>query len=446
LSACAGSDPGTTTGAAGTSGAAGSGSGQAGTSGQAGSGSGQAGSGSGQAGSGSGQAGMGAAGTGNAAAGTSGGAGMGAAGTGSAAGMGAAGTGSAAGMGAAGAGSAAGTGGGVAKSLGCGQSPPGVDSTTGFKKHDIMVAGVDQAFIDKYPVNGGSQYNWTKRNYYVKLPAGYSPDKVYAVDAAGTGCGGNETSGSNGDYTLPPGTQMEAIQVGLSYVTSSAANPSCLAFTDDYVNTPEVQYLDAVATQVAKDYCIDKNKVFINGYSSGAWEAVLGGCTNADKYRAIGVQIGGGKRMKSPACMQKPAAAFFVVGLLDDGNPIGPLATPKNDSLGVVLARDEMLKRNGCVTPEFQIVDTCTTGAGVSPCAAGIQPGDTYSNVPHAMWDAAYPKCHVYTGCPAKYPVVWCPILVNHGNGPNPMGSDSTVVENYRRQGMWKFFMSLPPP
>jgi hypothetical protein len=145
--------------------------------------------------------------------------------------------------------------------------------------------------------------------------------------------------------------------------------------------------------------------------------------------------------------VQKPAAAFFVVGLLDDGNPIGPLATPKNDSIGSVAARDEMLKRNGCVAQDFQIIDTCTTRAGVSPCAAGVQPGDTYSNVPHAMWDAAFPKCHMYTGCPAKYPVVWCPLLVNHGNGPMPMGADGgTVVENYRRQGMWKFFMSLPPP
>jgi hypothetical protein len=310
-----------------------------------------------------------------------------------------------------------------------------------------MVAGVDPTFVSKYPVNAGSQYNWTKRNYYVKLPTGYSPDKVYAVDAAGTGCGGNETSGSNGDYTLPPGNgQTESIQVGLSYVTSSAANPSCLAFTDDYPNTPEVQYLDAVATQVAKDYCIDKNKIFLNGYSSGAWEAILGGCTNADKYRAIGVQIGGGKRMKGPACGTKPAAAFFVVGLLDSGNPIGPLATAQNDSLGSVLARDEMLKRNGCVAPDFQIVDTCSATAGVA-CAAGIANGDTYSNVPHTMWDAAYPKCMTYTGCPAKYPVVWCALQVNHGNGPNPMGADGgTVVENYRRQGMWKFFTSLPAP
>ena len=65
---------------------------------------------------------------------------------------------------------------------------------------------------------------------------------------------------------------------------------------------------------------------------------------------------------------------------------------------------------------------------------------------PHEMWDAAYPKCQKYSGCPAKYPVVWCPLAVNHGNGPNPMGGDAMVVEMYRRVGLWKFNMSLPAP
>ena len=53
----------------------------------------------------------------------------------------------------------------------------------------------------------------------------------------------------------------------------------------------------------------------------------------------------------------------------------------------------------------------------------------------------------MYTGCPPKYPVVWCPLNVNHGNGPNPMGTDGgAVLEGYRLQGMWDFFNSRPAP
>jgi hypothetical protein len=149
--------------------------------------------------------------------------------------------------------------------------------------------------------------------------------------------------------------------------------------------------------------------------------------------------------MKHPPIVNKPMAAMFIVGTRDEGNPIGPLANPLNDSIGSVAARDELLKRNGCVAQDFQIVDTCTDNPNFTlACTAGTLKGDTYSNVPHAMWNAKWPKCHMYTGCPAKYPVVWCPIDVNHGNGPNPTGGDQAVVESYRRDGLWTFFTSLP--
>jgi hypothetical protein len=330
-------------------------------------------------------------------------------------------------------------------SAGCNQPPDNGDASTKFTQKVIMVSGVDPAFVTKYPVNNGAQFNWTKRNYYVRLPAMYDITKAYAVDMEGTGCAGGETTGSSGEYSLPNVSgQQEAIQIGLSYVTSNSANPNCTAFTDDYVNSPEVQYIGAVVDSVLSKYCADKTKVFVHGYSSGAFESSMAGGANPDKVRAIGLQIGGGMRMKHPPYMTHPVAAMFVVGTLDQGNPIGPLATPLNDTIGSVAARDEILKRNGCVDAATPIVDTCAAGA-MLPCTAGVVNGDTYGSAPNTMWDAAYPKCHKYTGCPDKYPVVWCPLEVNHGNGPNPMGADGGMtVENYRRVGMWKFFSTLP--
>jgi hypothetical protein len=366
---------------------------------------------------------------------------------------GATGTGGAGGTGGA-AGGATGTGGTgmVVKSTGCGMAPAATDSMKNFIQKTIMISGVDPAFISMYPVNAGSQFNWTKRNYYVRLPANYDENKAYPVDMEGTGCNGPETSGSSGEYSLPnTPNQAEAIQIGLSYVTSMAANSNCSAFTDDYVNSPEPPYLNGVIDEVLSKYCADTGRVFIHGYSSGAFEASMAGGAVADKIRAIGLQVGGGMRMKHPPYKTNPVAAMFVVGTLDQGNPIGPLATPLNDTVGSVAARDELLKRNGCVASDFQIVDTCAHGIMVAmkepnplPCTAGILDGDTYSNVPHEMWDPLYPKCMKYSNCPAKYPVVWCPLDVNHGNGPNPMGADMTQIENYRRVGMWKFFSSLP--
>ena len=273
-------------------------------------------------------------------------------GTASAGGSGMAGT-----MGTAGAGTAN-------PSSGCGEMPDPTDSSTRFVKKDIMVTGVDPAFIAAHPPNAGSLYSWTKRNYFVQLPTGYDPNTPVAVDMAEGGCGGNETAGMYGDYTLPSVKgQTEALQIGLSYVPSSSVSSCAGDNVYGFVNSPEPEYIDAVIDDVSKRYCVDKNKIFINGFQAGASESIMAGCTNQDKVRAYGVQIGGKLTVQHPACMNKPVAAMFVVGLQDEGDPIGPLATTQNDSFGSTLARDELLKRNGCVAADFQIVDTCSATA-----------------------------------------------------------------------------------
>ena len=152
-----------------------------------------------------------------------------------------------------------------------------------------------------------------------------------------SGCGGTETVGSEGGYS-PLGTAgPDAGRADhLSYVLSTAANSDCggAIFADDFVNTPEPAYLQAVIKDVAARFCIDEARVFLSGYSSGAFETITLGCASSDILRGIGIQIGGGLRIKHPPCKPNPVAAMFVVGLQDTENPIGPLATPLHDSLG----------------------------------------------------------------------------------------------------------------
>lgn len=298
------------------------------------------------------------------------------------------------------------------RSAGCGMDPGGTDSQTSWVKHDIEVTGVDPAFVAKYAINAGMKYSWTHRNYFMRLPTNYDPNKAYPITIGGSGCGGPETVGSEGGYS-PLGTgagETEAIQVALSYVLSSAANSDCggAVFADGFVNTPEQQYLEAVVKDVQAKNCVDTKKVFLAGYSSGAFEAVTLGCANSDILRGYGVQIGGGLRIDHPAC-KGPIAAMYVVGLQDNDNPIGPLAQPKNNSLGTAPGRDELLTRNGCTGSE------------------------------HKPWDAAYPDCEIYTGCPAQYPVVWCAIQSGH----LPDAKDPAVGK-YRYDGLWKFWSTLP--
>jgi polyhydroxybutyrate depolymerase len=288
-------------------------------------------------------------------------------------------------------------------SAGCGKGPPAGDGSDSFVRHDLDVTGVDPAFVAAHPPQASLKpYDWTHRNYFLKLPAHYDENRAYPVSMGAPGCGGDKFSGNNGGLRALPNGQADAIEIGLSYVFDGGA-----CFADDYVNTPELPYFDALLREVESRYCVDRSRVFVDGFSSGAWETYLFGCARAGVVRGIGTAEGG-LRLTRPACTNVPVAAFLIAGLQDQENPIGPLATPKNDSYGSAPARDDILKRNGC------------TGTAQVP------------------WDPAFPKCLRYTDCPAEYPVVWCAIDDGHGPG-NPPGGP-----NYSGQGFWKFWSLLP--
>jgi hypothetical protein len=389
LGACAGGEEPQRTGAAGTSGAAGSGSGPAGTTGNGSGQAGTTGSGTGEAGIGGGEAGTtgggtgvagtsGAAGTNGGVAGTSGGE----AGTSGGAGV----TGKAGTGGAAGVAGAAGTGGGAAgtgaatgdlrhgKSSGCGMAPAAGDAVGKYSKHDIDVTGVDPAYLAAHKANVGG-YTFTHRNYFVKLPTGYAPDTAYALHFGGGGCGDTGgTSGGGGGFGVN-GVAPGAIQVGLSYVYGDGQG-AC--FQDSGTNTPEVPYFDAVMKELDAHYCFDRGKVFIGGYSSGAWEAYTLGLARSNVIRGIATAAGGLRKDRPPAA-GKPFAAYLLTGAGDTTNPI-------DGATGSGLARDEILKTNGCM-------------------------GSPSSNWPGMA------GCVQYTACPAAFPVIWCTPGGGHTDG-----------------------------
>ena len=247
------------------------------------------------------------------------------------------------------------------------------------------------------------QWDYNNRNLGIQLPTNYDPTKPYPVIIAGGGCSTGQ-DGIGGGYS-PGGTGADAIRVGLSKVGDCFADGGIggktghgcavdAAHIGDCVDTPEVPYVNAVLDYVESRLCVDRGKVFIGGYSSGAWEAPTVSCALATRIRGMS-SVAGGLRIHRPACTG-PTAAYMIVGGVDRDNPIGPLVKDQadaasglsagdvnnniasNDTYGAAPMRDELLIRNGCQ-------GTAT-----------------------AQWNAAYPACVTYTGCPAAYPVVWC--------------------------------------
>jgi poly(3-hydroxybutyrate) depolymerase len=283
---------------------------------------------------------------------------------------------------------------------GCGLAPPAIDSQTVFARHDLDVSGVDPAFIAAYPAQPPLPYNWTHRNYYLRLPAGYDPSRTYPVVIGGPGCGGtSDSSGQSVSRVVPAG---QAIEVGLSYVVSAAAT-SC--FADHFTNSPDVPYFDAVLADLQGKYCVDTGKVFVHGFSTGATMSLVMGHSRSSVVRAVGTAAGQERKIRPPG--NGPFAAMLVAGINDTSNPIGPVPEPgatMGDNYGLTVARDEILAGNGCV------------GSATTP------------------WDASYPSCVKYTGCPASYPVVWCATDDGHGVSSNPAYTS----------GLWKFWNTLP--
>jgi hypothetical protein len=261
-------------------------------------------------------------------------------------------------------------------------------------------------------VVGGQDF--TKRSFSLRLPTGYQPNTAYPLFLGGSGCGG----GASG--YAPPGA-TGGITVNLAILTGNHTDGTC--FADGgiacagtapniplCVNSPEMPYVRGILNYVETHLCVDLDKEFIGGESSGAWESITLGCGDADQFRGF-ISIAGGKREHRWPCTG-PIAAIMIANSGNTGNPIGPLPqinTPSLDSFGSAPERDELLVRNGC------------------------------KGTDNVAYDAPYTLCRKYTGCPAAYPVVWC-VLPSAGE-VNTMGGGVDYAN-----AIWPFFQSLPTP
>jgi polyhydroxybutyrate depolymerase len=222
------------------------------------------------------------------------------------------------------------------------------------------------------------------RRYWTKLPSNYDPSKPTPLVFYGPGCGASGVEGAPLDNSIKDAaTRVFVIGTGGCFDTNGPE--------------PETGYFNAVLDEVQANFCTDTAKVFVSGYSSGAWLSDLLACTAGDRIRAIGTAAGG-FHANHPPCKGNPGAMFHA-GTNDGANPIIKLnAQGMNE--GSSAARDRLLMDNGC-------------------------------SMQTTVWDPAFPYCKAYMGC--KSPVIWCEQAVGHSNG-----------EEVARTGWWKFWSSLP--
>jgi hypothetical protein len=275
----------------------------------------------------------------------------------------------------------------VSRGAGCGKAPPvGAPATfpgtpKGYMHYTVM--GTGETLAGNIPAK-----RWP-RTFWVRIPANYDPDRAYRVVYIGQGCGGFQAANTS---TLPlfkegMGGSEQAIYVALD-IPEDMANMDCYDNRDGLASQ-EWEAFELFHTVVDENYCVDNNRIFVSGYSTGGWLSNMWGCyfagdpatprKFAPKYHIRGqAAVTGGEPAMQPAC-GGPVAAIWIHDTTDKSNDIS----------GSYQACKRVLKMNGCVN-----TSTC------EDVAAKTTPW--HHEIP--MLDV----CQQFDGCPRDYPVVFC--------------------------------------
>lgn len=300
-------------------------------------------------------------------------------------------------------------------SSGCGKPPPDGQvktvpgSRTGYNEFHVTETGATLGA--DVPADAGP------RQFFVRVPVDYDANRAYRVVYIGQGCG---AYGGGKTLTYPlfseaEGGSEQAVYVGIS-VPDNDANPGCYD-NNSGAESQEWEAFELIHGFVESHYCVDNNRIYVAGYSTGSWLANMWGCYFAGTpsppldqpdldagrqerkfapHWAIRGHLGvtGALPPNQPVPCNGPAAGFWIHDKLDLQSLIATNIAALNLSL----------QSNGCV-------------------------GD-YENGPKQPWAPAEQipglqgeSCQEYTGCPAevakKYPLVFCTTnaTVTHSDG-----------------------------
>jgi hypothetical protein len=232
------------------------------------------------------------------------------------------------------------------------------------------------------------------RIYFVRLPANYDPTVPYRVVYLAPGCGANTASEV---FNLNTASMEGAILVAVMPLPDVPYN-GCF---DETVSSIEYPFFDALHRKIESSFCVDLDREFFAGFSTGARLAFMFDCAFPDVLRATATREGALPPL--PACKNHPIAGFFMADTLETGNPYQ----------SNVMAADRLAMQNGC-TGTFQ----------------NATPFDPMTMLP------SYPTtaCVKVTGCPVGYPIVFCTTM---GQG-NKMSFEPWLDEAF-----WNFFKAL---
>ncbi len=264
---------------------------------------------------------------------------------------------------------------GVSPSAGCNKPIPSGQLLAKYSPYTLHAPGktLDACFsVQEYD-----------RQYFVWLPKDYDQTKPYRVTFLFMGCG-DRNAAATATYKLMT-ADPKSIYVSVN-MPPEGLPPAGKPCYDNTVGQQSVEweFMGLVGSKIQQDFCVDQNRLFVSGYSSGAWISNMFGCYFAgkDPSRKFGADISvrgqasvtGGPVLPDVQCGGKEAA-LWIHDSDDKENIIGG--------------------NSGTSLPRVLAVNGCTGGL----------------NGPKAPWgstSAMNSVCQQYTACPPEYPVIFC--------------------------------------
>lgn len=220
----------------------------------------------------------------------------------------------------------------------------------------------------------------TERSFILDLPTAYDENTPYPVVFGFHGMGTDGEMFRSAYY----GNLLSAMADGAIVV-----HPNAIGDPTAWDEAVDVPFFDAMVEYLAASVCVDENRIFATGHSSGGFFSNTLGCARGDVLRAIAPVSGGGP--------------FVFGGTTCTGQVAAWLAHADNDETVDFSSgegsRDHWAEANGCDT------------------------GDAQAVTPDG--------CVSYGGCDAGYPVHWCVYHEGHD------------WADFAPEGMWNFFNGL---
>ena len=127
------------------------------------------------------------------------------------------------------------------------------------------------------------------RTYLMLVPKDYDPHKIYSLALVLHGSGGTSEASMSWGLQNAPGAAASAIFLfpqGVAYHNSPAG-------WDDTPSGYDMPFLDAMIDSVEEAFCINRDEVFVAGFSWGGDFTISLSCARGDTFRAAAVNSAG---------------------------------------------------------------------------------------------------------------------------------------------------------